>query len=134
MRNFTIVAIDETLDWNDRALVEQAGGTLYTLYAFDSEEVTFLCETSPSYHVVPFDIVPSLYPENAKEWELMYDALQDGLNDGTDATYVRCSVIDGLGDEYKHTEPFDEGETLDDALEHFRGNSTAPEVCRSGRR
>jgi hypothetical protein len=134
MRKFTVVAIDETLDWNHPALVEQAGGTIYTLYAYNPEEVIHLMETSPSYHVVPFDMVPSLYPEDAKEWELMYDDLQDGLNDGFDATYILCSVIDRLGDEYKHTEEFDETETLEDALDHFRGNSTAPKVCPSGRR
>jgi hypothetical protein len=134
MRKFTVVAIDETLDWNHPALVKQAGGTLFTLYAFDPEEVRYLCEVQPSYHVVPFDVVPLVYPVDPKEWELMYDNLQDGLNDGCDARYILCSQIDRLGPEYRHTEEFDEGESLDDALEHFRGNSTAPKVCTGGRR
>ena len=133
MRKFTVVAIDETLDWNHPALVKQAGGTLYTLYAFNPEEVTYLCETKPSYQVVAFDIVPKVYPTDPKEWELMYDDMQHGLNEGCDVTHILCSQIDGLSDEYKHTEPFDDGETLNDALDHFRGNSTAPKVC-GGRR
>ncbi len=130
MKNFTVVAIDETLDWNQPALVEQAGGTLFTLYAFNPQEVTHCCELTPSYRLVPFDVVPSVYPEGEKEWELMYDTLQDGLNHGCEAGYFHCSRIDNLPDLFKHTEEFDETETLDDALEHFRGNGTVPEVCK----
>lgn len=129
MHKFTVVAMDETGDWNHPSLVEQAGGTLFTLYAYDPEEVTHKLTQAPSYYLVPFDVVPNLYPENPKEWELMYDALQDGLNDGCEASYFHCSRIDGLEDKYKHTEEFDNSETLDDALEHFRGNGTVPEVC-----
>ncbi len=130
MRKFTVVAMDETSDWNHPALVKQVGGTLYTMYAFNPEDVTHLCELTPNYWLVPFDVVPRLHPENSKEWKLMYDALQDGLNHGCDAAYFHCSRIDNLADKYKHTEEFDESETLDDALEHFRGNGTVPEVCR----
>ncbi len=130
MRKFTVVAIDETLDWNAPALVEQAGGTLYTLYAYNSAAITYVDGLVASYLLVPFDIVPRVKPEGDKAWELMYDDMQHGLNEGCDTKHFSCSVIDGLADRHKHSEEFDETETLDDALEHFRGNGTVPEVCR----
>jgi hypothetical protein len=90
-----------------------------------------MVESDPSYFLRPFDVVPRVYPDrDDKAWELMYDDLQDGLNEGTVATYVLCSEIDNLDEKFKHTEEFDDTETLDDALEHFRGNSTTPEGCK----
>lgn len=126
MRKFSVVALDETLDWNHPALVEQAGGTLYTLYAYNPDAITHVDSLVASYRLVPFDVVPSVYPKGDKEWELMYDDLQDGLNNGCEAAYFPCSHIDGLADRFKHSEDFDDSESLDDALEHFRGNGTVP--------
>ena len=130
MRKFTVVAVDETSDWTHPDLVERSGGKIFTLYAFDPEEVTHVCEITPSFYLMPFDVVPNLYRENDKEWELMYDELQDGLNDGTEPSYFHCHRIEALEDKFKHTEEFDDDYTLDDALEHFRGNGTVPEACR----
>jgi hypothetical protein len=127
MKKFTVVAMDETRDWSRAALIKQAGGTLYTLYAFEEGKVE---PGGSTYYLVPFDVVPSARPKDASKWEFMYDELQAGLNFGCGPTYFPCSQIDGLADQYKHTEEFDETETLDDALEHFRGNCTVPEVCR----
>ena len=130
MRKFTVVAMDETRDWSHASLIKQAGGTLYTLYAFEEGKAKQGGLTRPVYYLVPFDVVPSVQPKDEKEWELMYDELQVGLNIGCGPTYFPCSRIDGLADQYKHTEEFDTTETLDDALEHFRGNGTVPEICR----
>jgi hypothetical protein len=130
MRVFSVVALDETLDWNAPALVEQAGGTLYTMYAYNPDAITYVDGLVASYRLVPFDIVPRVKPEGDKEWELMYDGLQDGLNHGTDTRNFPCSHIDGLADDFKHSERFDDTETLQDALEHFRGNGTVPEALR----
>lgn len=130
MKNFTIVAMDESGDWTHPDLVERSGGKIFTLYAYDPEEATHACEITPSFYLVPFDVVPNIYPENDKEWENMYDELQDGLIDGCEPSYIHCHRIEALEDKFKHTEEFDDDYTLDDALEYFRGNGTVPEVCR----
>jgi hypothetical protein len=130
MRTFTVVALDETWDWNAPALVEQAGGTLYTMYAYNPDAITYVDGLVASYLLVPFDVEPKVKPEGDKEWELMYDDLQHGLNEGCDTRHFSCSKIDGLADGFKHSEDFDDTETLDDALEHFRGNGTVPENLR----
>ncbi len=130
MRKFTVVALDETLDWNHPALVEQAGGTLYTLFAYNPDAITYVDNLVASYRLVPFDVVPKIYPSGDIEWELMYDDLQHGLNEGCDTRFFPCSQINGVDDRFKHSEDFDDTETLDDALEHFRGNGTTPEGCK----
>lgn len=127
MRKFTVVALDESDDWTQPELVERSGGAIYTLYAFDPEERTHVCEMTPSYWLVPFDIVPKGYPADDNEWENLYDELQLGFIDGCEATYVHCHRIDALKDEFKRTEEFDDDSTLDDATEKFRGNGTVPE-------
>ena len=130
MRNFTVVALDESGDWTCPELIERSGGAIYTLYAYDPEERTHACELTPSYWLVPFDCVPNLYPSDDGDWESLYDELQLGFIDGCDATYVHCQRIDGLEDKFRHTEEFEDDFTLDDATEEFRGNGIVPEVCR----
>jgi len=132
MREYTVVAIDETGDWDYPDLVARSGGKIYTLYAFDPAERNISTASSklPSYWMVPFDVVPYLRPENPKDWEEMYDDLQDGLNEGCFANYFPSEPIDALDVCFKHTEEFDDDVTLDEALEHFRGNGTAPEACK----
>jgi len=134
MKTYTVLALDESSEWTQPELVERAGGTIYTLYAFDPKEQTNVCEMTPSYWLMPFDVVPSRYPSDDYEREKMYDDLQLGYLDGCEGTYVHCHRIDSLDDKFKHSEEFDDSDSLDDALEHFRGNGTCPTVCHSGER
>lgn len=117
---FGVVAIDETANWLDEDLVKRCGGKIYTLYVYNPDEATYLCELTPSYDLEPLDYYPAELPEDENEREKIYEKLQETLLH-EEVSYMHCHSIDGVKTQI--IEDFHVDCRLDDAREYWQGNS-----------
>ena len=120
---FGVVAVDESAHWTDSDFVQRCGGKIWTLYVYNPNEVTYLCEATPSYYLEPFDHVPASLPEGQDECEEICNVLLETLGQ-QEMTYMHCRHVDAMPT--RLIEDFDALCTLDDAREHWQGN--APNV------
>ena len=127
MRQFTVVAMDESKDW-EPVILSACGGTIYTLYVFDPQERTHCCEFTPSFWLEPFEVEPISLPDDDEALEKLREELDEGRIQGTNSCYVHCHRIEALGDEFKLSEDFDDDTTLEDAAEYFSANGYVPPV------
>ena len=118
---YGVVAVDETAHWTDPAFVERCGGKIWTLYVYNPNEVTHLCEITPSYYLEPLDYYPASLPEDENAREEIYDTLLETLCLQEQATYMHCRHVDAL--ETRIVEDFDALCDLDGAREYWQGNS-----------
>lgn len=120
-----IVAINETEYLSDD-IKKMVGGEYYTLYAYDPEEATRLCEITPSFHLEPFDYASKRMLTDEEDSEYRADLMGDAI-------YMHCRTVESLPEAFRTTVEieWDEGDTFEDqAMEYLRGNPTHPEGVR----
>ena len=90
--DFRIVEIDESKQWGED-IVEACGGKITTVYFFDANMVTCLCEVTPSYYLKPLYCIP------AKEYNEISSDMQENFDAGEtqcSESYHHCTGIDGI--------------------------------------
>lgn len=109
----------------DPAFLARCGGKLYQVCLFDASQHTFCCEITPSYWMLPIDLVPETYPDDEQESDaLSTDLLLEICH--MDAFYMHCSAVERLEarpillDIDPEDIPADRGES--DAIETYHGN------------
>jgi hypothetical protein len=109
------IRFDET-QYCSPEFVELCGGKVYTVYIYNHNEATYLCEMQPSYCLIPVDLVAEVYPEDDEERERLDEVLREvHLND--EVTYIHCSDIKD-----SETIPLGDFESEDEAREYYQGN------------
>ena len=99
--NWTAVKIDESRDC-DPEFLKRCGGKCYQIYLYDANCVTYCCEVTPSYCMIPTDLVAEKYPEDDGEREALYEELREVLSQIDGVSYMHCHYVDGMLDEAKH--------------------------------
>jgi hypothetical protein len=127
--NFKVVIIDESRDWKEDTL-KACGGKIETVYFYDANIVTHLCELTPSYYLIPLYCVPET-PFNDLDGITMNN-LDEGEN-SCEPIYVHCHQVDGmkhakeklteLNGRYTKRDGKKYRQLEDDCHEWLRGNS-----------
>lgn len=97
-----LVKIDETRHWNLSEWPEVKA--IYSIWLYDENDVTYLCEITPSYCLHPIETYPEFYePEfyesekdDRRREEIMDDIRENAYIDGWNVMYVHCRDTDGL--------------------------------------
>lgn len=93
-RAIAVVAFEE--DGWDEELLEKHG-RIYTLCWFDANEVTYACETRPSYYLRPYTVEGEKdMPEGTPDEERIDQIWLSLTPDCHEGFYVHCSTIDKL--------------------------------------
>ena len=89
-----IVYLDETGDWGEEII--KRTGRILTVYVYNKHEVTYACEITPSYWLVPVGfVVQHDVPDEGGCEGTLEDDLRRALSD-MEGMYMHCSDIDGL--------------------------------------
>lgn len=117
---YRVVKIDETHAYIDEGLVERSGGKIYSVYIYNDQEQTHLCEITPSYWLEEVDVVPEVYPDydldqGVTSDRLSMDLMESRNEDG--GIYVHCHQVDRLP-----SDELGDFEDMDEAREHYSGN------------
>jgi hypothetical protein len=124
---WTAVRIDESQHCSE-GFLERCGGKVYGIYLADLNSVTYCCEITPSYCLIPVDLVAEEYPEEEDGREALYCELLENL--GYDAVYMHCRDVDKMSDDNRSelSISLDEEDWRDDpergedeAFEHYHG-------------
>lgn len=115
--------------------LERCGGGVFQVYLVNLAEVTYCCEITPSYCLIPVDLVAKEYPdEDVPGGEERRNALYEELlevNNQADVQYMHCSDFDRtVPAEDRHDltprldlEDLEDGDTGEDvARENYQGN------------
>jgi len=108
--DFRVVAIDETRHWNKD--IQEACGTIKTVYLFDKSVQTFCCEITPSYALTPLYYIA----ENEISDE-MHETLQQELPN--EVSHFHCSVVDELESESTENDIDFESSESEEYQEHY---------------
>lgn len=130
---YRLVAIDESHHCSADFLA-RCGGKLWATYLVNVAEVTYCCELTPSYYLVPIELVPLTMPGDSDEeaHEALCTDLMEALTN-TDPIYMHCSAIDRLPasmfvDFGTGARRGGDDATMDEMEEYLRGNCTVPEA------
>ena len=116
---WTAVRVDVSRHCNPEFL-GRCGGKVYQVYLYNAHSVTHCCEITPSYELIPVDLVAEDYPEDAETREALYEELREvACADGDNVTYMHCRGIDALPDDVKRTL---HAPNEDDAVEAYQGS------------
>lgn len=74
----------------------RCGGKVYQVSLYDSTARTFCCEITPSFCLIPVDLVPETYPETDDAREDLACELLDALNECCECFYVHCSTVERM--------------------------------------
>jgi len=108
--DFRVVAIDETRHWSKE--IQEACGTIETVYLYDSSVRVNCCELTPSYALTP------LYFNTENEIsDEMHEKLHNELSD--EISYFHCRVIDELESETTENNIDFESSESEEYVEHF---------------
>ena len=122
-RKWTAVRVDETGHCGEE-FVARCGGKVHQVYLFDANEVTYCCSLTPSYGLIPVEVVAEKYPEGEATREALFDELTTAM-EGAEFAYMDCSTIDRLSDENKVEQVGLENDASEDeVLEHYHGSPT----------
>lgn len=118
MATWKAVAVNDTaafnLDPEDAPHIYR----IWSVYFYDADERTHLCEATPSYHLRGLYTTVEFFVGVCEEVrERIYDRYtQEGVED----TYMHCSTVERFHNvEYG---PVDDDTTEDDVREHWQGN------------
>lgn len=120
-KNLGIVAINES-EHLDGELKDKLGGELYTLYFYNPEESTFLCEATPSYYLVPFGYYSKTRLSDDDDSEYRSDILGEPI-------YMHCRSVDNLDESFKTTtviELDEDDDFVEKALDAMNANPEEP--------
>ena len=125
------VKIDES-DGCGAEFLKRCGGKCYQIYLIDMSTRTHLCEFTPSYCMIPVELVAETYPEDDGVREDLYEELRTVFYECcNDVSYMHCHDIEQLPAEDKHDLeikfPSPEDWSGDDrgaeaVLEYYQGN------------
>lgn len=121
--DFRIVLLNETAQWNDPKLVEEAGA-IWSAYLYDARRPVHLAELTPSYELTHlYTSAQNHVSDDVHEMLMRHGGPEERV------MYMRCSAVDAIGWDRKHvcSEPNDIScETYQDLLngerEHYVGN------------
>jgi len=97
--NWIAVKIDES-EHCDREFLARCGGKVFQIYLVDTSIQTHCCELTPSYGMVPIDLVAESYPDDEQARETLYEDLMDASN-VAEFCYRHCRHVDRLPDDHK---------------------------------
>ena len=97
---WTAVRIDESQHCGEEFL-ERCGGKVYAVYLVDMNSVTYCCEITPSYCMIPIDLVAGEYPDDEASREKLYEELQQAMWETDMVSYMHCRSVDRLPAESK---------------------------------
>jgi hypothetical protein len=93
-----LVALDHTADWNIKEQHKQYIRAIKTIYLYDKNERTCLCEFTPSYYLIGqyHEVDLTDYGRNLSEFEqdTLYDYYEQ--EPAGDPIYVHCHEIDAI--------------------------------------
>lgn len=113
-RRFFLVRFDETEYLS--ADIDPEYGRLFTAYCYDPDEVTYCCEVSPSYYLMP---VYSYFSAARTDNDELRIEIEDTISRLNEPCYVHCSRVDKMTEVHKGRNRFD---YEDEALEYYSGN------------
>ena len=90
--NFKVVVIDESQSWNQDTL-KVCGGKIQTVYLYDANMVTYCCEITPSYYLLPLYCIP------AHSFNELENEAQNYLQRGEstcEPIYMHCREVERL--------------------------------------
>jgi hypothetical protein len=127
--HWKIVAIEETRDWDSKALHAWKTGRMWGIYLFDANRQLHCCEITPSYELHFIEtITEKLITEQ------VYDAIMLADRACDDVKYVHCRSIDALSADHfndlglEDVRDDDYDEALEAQLEYCRGNQHCPAI------
>lgn len=124
--NFRLVAIDETHHYTDENFVK-ACGKIFTVYFYNKNEITHLCELTGSYYLIPL----YSYAENDVSDEIKDELDEIDARYGSDPIYVHAHQVDSmktvkapasLNGRYWQNDGRKYREIYEQAEEYLRGN------------
>lgn len=113
--------------------LKRCGGKCYQIYLVDMSTHTHLCEFTPSYCLIPVELVAEKYPEDDDAREELYEELREVFYETcNEVSYMHCHHIDGLPDDckddlqltFEDDEWDDENRGEEVAMEYYQGNPT----------
>jgi len=105
---FVFLRMEETSFWDKKLLEEKRIDRVYSVYLYDENEVTYLCEITPSYALYYCDFCFEM-AEGAEDYsEEAYDFLLEGsAGMESDTSYVKCSCVDRMTEKDRSIEGYD---------------------------
>lgn len=103
------VMIDETEYWSEE--IQKAAGKVYQYYIFNPAEVTYCCEITPSYTLIPV----YFETENRIDEDTFHEMVCANLP--SPDFYMHCREVDKIAKEVP--QEFDD---MDEASEYYFGN------------
>lgn len=94
-KNLGIVALNET-EFLSPELKTLLGDEYYTVYVYDKDEQTRLCEITPSFYLIPFDYAGKNRLSDEDDSEYREDLMGEPI-------YVHCRTIESMDDKFKTT-------------------------------
>jgi len=123
------VVFDETQYY--RADICEKAGKVYQTYVYDANRVTYCCEITPSYMLIPFYTQAMNYLEDDAAREAL-DEVITLANAEAEEHHVHCRVIDHIPNTHKRTYHLVERDMdeeyqkqFDSVLDRLRGNPPA---------
>lgn len=123
--DYRVVAIDESAHCSP-AFLAQCGGKVWATYVYNAAEVTYCCELTPSYCLLPIELHAHVIPDDETAREALFEALIDAQAD-SDPIYLHCSAVDRLPENQKLAlgARFADS-TMDETEEYLRGTAHVP--------
>lgn len=119
---FKMVAIDETYAWSEDIVAK--AGKIQQVYLYDERVVTFMCEMTPSYRLIPLYFLT--------EHRVDDDTHEVMMAQPSEETYIHVRSVDAMKTidlrKYNCSVRFTNSESklyqdaLDSAVEYFQGN------------
>ena len=107
-----ILKLDETQFYSEEWRGKWATGTLYSVFLYDPDSATYLCEGQPSYELHYIGI-----EHDGETNEALFEELAEVSIRENDVDYIHVSRVKAM-----QTESLGEFEDMDDAIEYARGN------------
>lgn len=94
--DFRVIRFNETKDWSEDIVARTKGGKIWSVYVFDKNQVTHLCEFSPSYC---FHFIEDYAEMDGGEQspDDLHDEIQSAETPAV--MYMHCSDIDDTPEE-----------------------------------
>lgn len=119
-KNFCLVAIDDTANWTPE-LSEKCGGKIFTLYVFDSEDISYCNSESPNLRLLPVRSVPAVATADTETLK----ELDEGFSE-CEEIYIHFLEIPKIPQDMKMEKELEEDTTLEEAVEYFFDKNIVP--------
>jgi len=95
------VRIEDTRYWCDN--IRSKVKHIYGVYLYDQSVVTCCCEVTPSYCMIPIDLVAGEYPDDDDARDRLYSDLREAMWENDTDSYMHCRSVDRLPEESKRS-------------------------------